>query len=501
MNTGVPYSSQYNLCSKDVVFELTKARGDAYPRIKHELTNAPLLILPGFELPFKLYIYAACIQGLGEALHQRQVVDGEPSEGVICCISRQLKDSEARYGETQTEFLCQYWALGKLHYYLEGSVFEVYTDLTALKSLLKMNTTNRHMFRWQIAIQEYIGSTTIIYKEGKSHTTSDGLSRCPFDNFKSNPAYDPEVAAKIPIHLMEIDRKKNFRFSDWGPEISTPDSEYTESEGNDLLKEPKHLWETINRNWVKGLVPEGKENFNACLVIVDNYSKSLRCFPCHKEDTAIHPALFFWNNITTTCGVSKPIISDRDSKFTSEFWTNLDDMLGRKLSFFTAYHPQTHGLAERMIQKMEDIIRTFCAYGMVYRDHERYTHDWVTLLPEGKLTYNTSQHSTTGSVPSLVEKGWNPLLPVDHLNKNLLTIHPTAKNFNDIWKRPCDTAAQFIAEAKEYQKQRYEKTHVEPEFKEGAQVLVTTLNVKNLKGTKKMRDSFVGTFTIIKLIG
>ncbi|MBW0468174.1 hypothetical protein O181_007889 [Austropuccinia psidii MF-1] len=65
---------------------------------------------------------------------------------------------------------------------------------------------------------------TIIYKERKSHTNADGLSRCPLDNIKQNPAYEPEGAAKIPIHFMEIDRKKNFRFSQWAPESGTPDS-------------------------------------------------------------------------------------------------------------------------------------------------------------------------------------------------------------------------------------------------------------------------------------
>ncbi|MBW0531354.1 hypothetical protein O181_071069 [Austropuccinia psidii MF-1] len=224
-------SSLYKLCSKDVVFEITKERRDAYERIKYELTNAPVLILPDFELPFKLYIDAACSQGLGAALHQRQIVDGEPREGVICYISRQLKDSEARYGATQTEFLCLVWALEKLHYSLEGAVFEVYTDCTALKSLLNMKTTNRHMLRWKIAIQEYRGNMTIIYKEGKSHTNADGLSRWPLDNVKSNPAYDPEVAAKIPLLFMEVDRRKNSRFSEWAPESGTLDSGNTDSEG------------------------------------------------------------------------------------------------------------------------------------------------------------------------------------------------------------------------------------------------------------------------------
>ncbi|MBW0518330.1 hypothetical protein O181_058045 [Austropuccinia psidii MF-1] len=42
---------------------------------------------------------------------------------------------------------------------------------------------------------------------------------------------------------------------------------------------------------------------------------------------------------------------------------------------------------------------------------------------------------------------------------------------------------------------------MEPDFKEGEQVLVSTLKFNNLKVPKKMRESFVGPFTIIKLIG
>ncbi|MBW0481945.1 hypothetical protein O181_021660 [Austropuccinia psidii MF-1] len=52
--------SLYKVFSKDVVFEINKERRDAYERIKYELTNEPVLILPDFELPVKLYIDAAC---------------------------------------------------------------------------------------------------------------------------------------------------------------------------------------------------------------------------------------------------------------------------------------------------------------------------------------------------------------------------------------------------------------------------------------------------------
>ncbi|MBW0469718.1 hypothetical protein O181_009433 [Austropuccinia psidii MF-1] len=70
-----------------------------------------------------------------------------------------------------------------------------------------------------------------------------------------------------------------------------------------------------------------------------------------------------------------------------------------------------------------------------------------------------------------------------------------------MWKRACDTAARCIAEAKEYNKHRWDKSDIEPEFKEGDQVIVSTLNFNSLKGPKKMRDSVLKPFTIIKLIG
>ncbi|MBW0564777.1 hypothetical protein O181_104492 [Austropuccinia psidii MF-1] len=84
------------------------------------------------------------------------------------------------------------------------------------------------------------------------------------------------------------------------------------------IEEPKHQQDTINMDWVIGIVPGGKENFNSFLVIVERYSKSVRCLPCHKEDTGMDTALLFWNTMIATGGVPKIIISDRDPKFTSE---------------------------------------------------------------------------------------------------------------------------------------------------------------------------------------
>ncbi|MBW0492269.1 hypothetical protein O181_031984 [Austropuccinia psidii MF-1] len=88
-------------------------------------------------------------------------------------------------------------------------------------------------------------------------------------------------------------------------------------------------------DWVTGLVPGGKENFNSCLVIVDRYSRSVKCLPCHKEDTDMDTSLLFWNNIISTCGIPQTIISDRDPKFTSEFWTNLCEICETKFFLYS----------------------------------------------------------------------------------------------------------------------------------------------------------------------
>ncbi|MBW0506511.1 hypothetical protein O181_046226 [Austropuccinia psidii MF-1] len=70
-----------------------------------------------------------------------------------------------------------------------------------------------------------------------------------------------------------------------------------------------------------------------------------------------------------------------------------------------------------------------------------------------------------------------------------------------MWKRACEKEDKFIAEEKEYKRKRYEKTHKEPDFREGDQVVIFNLNFKNIKGQNKRKDLFVGPFTIFRLIG
>ncbi|MBW0463379.1 hypothetical protein O181_003094 [Austropuccinia psidii MF-1] len=184
----------YKLCDKDTVFEMTVDRVKAFESLRQALTTVPLLLMPDFKLPFELYIDASG-DGLGAALHIVQIINDKTLEGPICLISRQIKPTEA----SQMECLCLFWALEKLNYSLEGCVFEVITDFTTVKSLLNMNTPNRHMLRWQITIQEYRGNMTIIHKN------EDGLRRWPLPNNIDNTAYVPEEASpQIPIEGISV---------------------------------------------------------------------------------------------------------------------------------------------------------------------------------------------------------------------------------------------------------------------------------------------------------
>ncbi|MBW0573941.1 hypothetical protein O181_113656 [Austropuccinia psidii MF-1] len=223
--------------------------------------------------------------------------------------------------------------------------------------------------------------------------------------------------------------------------------------------------------------------------------------PYQKDDTAMDTAIMIWNRLTSHKGLFQNIISDRDAKFTSALWANLHNFFGKKLSFSTAYHPQTDGLAGRMIQTLEDMVRRFCAYGLEFKDSDGLAHEWYTLIPSLELTYKTSIHSSTSKTPAMVENCWNPRLPYDTLKKDLVDIHPTASSFKIMLDKARYHANRCIKDSFKYAKERWDKGRKPPDFKIGDLAPVSTLNFNNIKGPKKLKDSFAGPFTIKALHG
>ncbi|MBW0546045.1 hypothetical protein O181_085760 [Austropuccinia psidii MF-1] len=212
-------------------------------------------------------------------------------------------------------------------------------------------------------------------------------------------------------------------------------------------------------------------------------------------------AILICNRVVSWSGIFTNIISDRDPKFTSALWTNLHQLFGTKLSFSTAYHPQSDGLAERMIQTLEDMVRRFCEYGLEFEDCDGFTHDWFTLLQALELAYKTSIHSSNNQIPAILEKGWNPKLPQESLRKELVEIHPTASSFKGMLAKARKHAVRCMEDSLSYAQEKWDKSHATPEFKVGDLVLLSTTNFNNIKGCKNLEDSFAGPFVIKSLHG
>ncbi|MBW0566468.1 hypothetical protein O181_106183 [Austropuccinia psidii MF-1] len=221
-------------------------------------------------------------------------------------------------------------------------------------------------------------------------------------------------------------------------------------------------------DWVTGLPPGGDRSYNAFLVIFDRFSKTLIFLPCHKDDTAMDTALLIWNRVISGTGIFTNIISDRDPKFTSALWTNIHQLFGTKLSFSTAYHPQTDCLAERMIQTLEDM---------------------------------KSIYASTNQTTAILEKRWNPRLPQDSLRKELIEIHPTAASFKGMLDKARKNSVRFMEDPFAYAKEKWDKSHATPDFKMGDLVLVSTTNFNNIKGCRNHKYSFAGPFVIKSLHG
>ncbi|MBW0464156.1 hypothetical protein O181_003871 [Austropuccinia psidii MF-1] len=143
-----------------------------------------------------------------------------------------------------------------------------------------------------------------------------------------------------------------------------------------------------------------------------------------------------------------------------------------------------------MIQNLEDIFSRFCYYGLEFKDAYGFTHYWCTVLPALELSYKKSIHSSIVKTPEMLEKGWNPRLPYGTLKKYLADTNPTARSFKIMLYKARHHANRCMHDSFEYSKERWDKSNNTPDFKVGYLVLVSTLNFNNIKGPKKLKDSF-----------
>ena len=122
------------------------------------------------------------------------------------------------------------------------------------------------------------------------------------------------------------------------------------------VKIPLWKWERVTMDFVSGL-PLTPSKKDSIWVIVDRLTKSAHFIPVHTDFSLQKLAKLYVAEIVRLHGVPVSIISDRDPRFTSRFWQKLHEVLGTRLNFSTAFHPQTDGQSKRVIQILEDMLR------------------------------------------------------------------------------------------------------------------------------------------------
>ncbi|KAL5805446.1 hypothetical protein ACOSQ4_028179 [Xanthoceras sorbifolium] len=152
---------------------------------------------------------------------------------------------------------------------------------------------------------------------------------------------------------------------------------------------PEWKWDRITMDFVTGL-PLTRSKHDAVWVIVDRLTKSAHFLPVRTDYSLDRLAELYIREIVRLHGVPVSIISDRDPRFTSRFWKKFQEALGTRLSFSTAFHPQTDGQSERVIQVLEDMLRS-CVI--------EFEGSWADHLPLIEFAYNNSYQSSIAMAP------------------------------------------------------------------------------------------------------
>ncbi|WRX11507.1 Integrase zinc-binding domain - like 8 [Theobroma cacao] len=148
---------------------------------------------------------------------------------------------------------------------------------------------------------------------------------------------------------------------------------------------PEWKWEHVTMDFVLGL-PRTQKGKDAIWVIVDWLTKSAHFLVVHSTYSIEKLAQLYIDEIVRLHGVPVSIVSDRDLRF----WPKFQEALETKLKFSTAFHPQTDGQSERIIQTMEDMLRA-CVMD--------FLRSWDRHLPLMEFAYNNSFQSSIGMAP------------------------------------------------------------------------------------------------------
>lgn len=252
---------------------------------------------------------------------------------------------------------------------------------------------------------------------------------------------------------------------------------------------PDRAWQSVSHDFITAL-PVTETGYDALYVVVDRLTKMIHLIPTHTTATAEDSAGLFFREIFRIHGLPSSIVSDRDAKFTSDFWVSLFKLTGTALDMSTAYHPQTDGQTERANRTVEEMLRHYCA------DHEQ---DWDKLLSAVEFAYNSSVHASTGKTPFMLNYGYEPSAPLALLRDNTGTAETGAVNFLSRLQEAMAEAKAKLQTAQERMVRYADQAKRDHQYKTGDKVWFSTSNLRSApKG--KLTSPFIGPFKILDMV-
>nr|GEX53371.1 reverse transcriptase domain-containing protein [Tanacetum cinerariifolium] len=342
-----------------------------------------------------------------------------------------------------------------------------YTDHKSLQHILDQKDLNMRQRRWIELLSGH--DCEIHYHPGKGNVVADALSRkkrlkplrvrslgmmiispLPSQILKAQTkAFKEENdlimheshKSKYSIHLGSDKMYHDLKELYWWPNMKVDIATYIGKcltcskvkvecqKPSGLLQQPKipvWKWERITMDFVTKL-PKTPSGYDAIWVIVNRLTKSAHFIPIRETYNMDKLTKLYIKEIVSKHGVPISIISDRDRKFSSNFWKTLQKAFRTQLDMSTTYHPQTNGQSERTIQSLEDMLRDCIT---------DFGKSWDNHLPLVEFSYNNSYHSDLKSSP--FEAFWDKHLPLVKFSYNN-SYHSSIKAapFEALYGRKC----------------------------------------------------------------
>ena len=104
------------------------------------------------------------------------------------------------------------------------------------------------------------------------------------------------------------------------------------------LEIPGQRWKKISMDFITHL-PKTRAGYDSLLVMVDYLTKMMVLRPTHGTATAVDTAWIFVDAVVRLHGLPRVIVSDKDTKFTSNFWREVCKVMGTTLAMSLGFHP------------------------------------------------------------------------------------------------------------------------------------------------------------------